>query len=60
MGLSWRGYVGDAGRLVSLEHFGAPANHRRLYQGFGLTAEAVADAACESISAASRPAERPC
>jgi transketolase len=50
IGQSWRDVVGDAGRIVSLEHFGASADHQRLYQEFGITAEAVATAAHNSIS----------
>ncbi|WP_250444890.1 transketolase [Actinotalea sp. C106] len=49
----WREIVGDAGRIVSIEHFGASADYERLYTEFGLTAEAVASAAKESVSAAS-------
>ena len=41
--------VGDAGRIVSLEHFGASADYQRLYREFGITAEAVAAAAHDSI-----------
>ncbi|MGI8946454.1 MAG: transketolase, partial [Ornithinimicrobium sp.] len=37
----WRELVGDAGRMVSLEHFGASADYETLYQEFGITAEAV-------------------
>ncbi|MGO2004057.1 transketolase [Arthrobacter rhombi] len=48
----WRELVGDAGRMVSLEHFGASADYKRLYTEFGITAEAVAQAARDSISAA--------
>ncbi|GAA1156635.1 transketolase [Ornithinicoccus hortensis] len=48
----WRELVGDAGRTVSLEHFGASADYQRLYTEFGITAEAVAAAARESIAAA--------
>ena len=33
--LGWRGYVGDAGESVSLEHFGASADYKTLYQQFG-------------------------
>ncbi|WP_406241184.1 transketolase [Streptomyces anulatus] len=59
----WRDVVGDAGRTVSLEHFGASAAYERLYQEFGITPRAVADAARESIRAAAGPArpggERP-
>jgi transketolase len=48
----WREMVGDAGRMVSLEHFGASADYARIYQEFGITAEAVAQAAKDSIEAA--------
>jgi transketolase len=48
----WRDVVGDAGRSVSLEHFGASADYATLYQEFGITAEAVVAAAEESIAAA--------
>ncbi len=48
----WRELVGDVGRMVSLEHFGASADYKRLYTEFGITAEAVAQAARESINAA--------
>jgi transketolase len=50
----WREYVGDAGRMVSLEHFGASADYARIYQEVGITAEAVAQAAKDSIEAAAR------
>jgi transketolase len=52
VGLGWRDIVGDAGRVVSLEHFGASADYKRLYQEFGFTAEAVVAAARESLHAA--------
>nr|WP_281497427.1 transketolase [Ornithinimicrobium sp. F0845] len=48
----WRELVGDAGRIVSLEHFGASADYQRLYREFGITPEAVAAAAQESLAAA--------
>src|SRR5690606_24244850 len=48
----WRELVGDAGRIVSLEHFGASADFETLFREFGLTADAVAEAARESIEAA--------
>ncbi len=44
--------VGDAGRSVSLEHFGASADYQILFREFGITAEAVVAAAKESIAAA--------
>nr|WP_228255302.1 transketolase [Ornithinimicrobium avium] len=48
----WRELVGDAGRIVSLDHFGASADYKTLYREFGITAEAVAAAARESLAAA--------
>ena len=49
IGQGWREIVGDAGRIVSLEHFGASADYQRLYQEFGITPHAVAAAARDSI-----------
>jgi transketolase len=48
----WREVVGEAGRIVSLEHFGASADYARIFKEFGITAEAVVLAAEESIQAA--------
>ena len=50
--LGWRDLVGDAGRIVSLEHFGASADYKTLYREFGLTVDAVVAAARESLTAA--------
>ncbi|WP_129663060.1 transketolase [Phytoactinopolyspora endophytica] len=50
--MSWYRYLGDAGRAVSLEHFGASADYKILFREYGFTAEAVAAAAKESIEAA--------
>ncbi|WP_338694792.1 transketolase [Streptomyces sp. Q6] len=52
IGLTWYRYVGDAGRIVSLEHFGASADANILFREFGFTAENVADKARESLAAA--------
>ncbi|MFK0169923.1 transketolase [Streptomyces sp. NPDC090306] len=52
IGLTWHKYVGDAGRIVSLEHFGASADAKVLFREFGFTAENVAAVARESIAAA--------
>ena len=49
--LGWREVVGDHGRIVSIEHYGASADAERLYTEFGITAEAVAQAARDSIAA---------
>nr|WP_202121914.1 transketolase [Streptomyces sp. BA2] len=54
IGLTWHRFVGDAGRIVSLEHFGASADGKVLFREFGFTADAVASAARESIDAAQR------
>ncbi|MGX5186527.1 transketolase [Streptomyces avermitilis] len=54
IGLTWHRFVGDAGRIVSLEHFGASADGKVLFREFGFTPENVADAARESIAAAQR------
>ncbi|MFC7216578.1 transketolase [Streptomyces polyrhachis] len=51
-GMTWPTYVGDDGRIVSLEHFGASADYRKLYEEYGITADAVAAAARESLAAA--------
>ncbi|HEY9437083.1 MAG TPA: transketolase [Streptomyces sp.] len=51
----WREFVGDAGQMVALEHFGASADYRRLYEEFGITPQAVTSAALRSIEAASGP-----
>jgi transketolase len=48
----WRELVGDAGRCISLEHFGASAAYQKLYEEFGFTADAVVTAAKESLAAA--------
>jgi transketolase len=50
--MSWHKIVGDAGRSVSLEHYGASAAAEVLFEEFGITAEAVVAAAHETIAAA--------
>ena len=37
----WWKYVGTAGKCISIEHFGASAGAGKLYQEFGITADAV-------------------
>jgi transketolase len=54
IGLTWHKYVGDAGRIVSLEHFGASADGKVLFQEYGFTAQNVAAQARESLTAAQR------
>jgi transketolase len=50
----WRDVIGDAGRFVGIEHFGASAAYETLYEEFGITAGAVAQAARDSLLEADR------
>jgi transketolase len=50
--LGWRDFVGDAGRIVSIDHFGASADAVTLFREFGFTPAAVVAAARESIQSA--------
>jgi transketolase len=47
--LGWRGIVGDQGRSVSIEHFGASADYQTLFEKFGFTTEHAVAAAKESL-----------
>ncbi|MCU1627901.1 MAG: transketolase [Pseudonocardia sp.] len=47
--MSWYRFVGDAGRIVSIEHYGASADAATLFEKFGFTPEAVVDAARASL-----------
>lgn len=49
--LTWRQYVGDAGRSVSIEHFGASADYKTLFREFGITTEHAIAAAKDSLAA---------
>jgi len=51
--MGWREVVGDHGRIVSIEHYGASADFARIYAEYGITAAAVAAAAHDSIAATS-------
>lgn len=48
----WREVVGDAGRIVSIEQYGASADAGTMFAQYGITAEAVVAAAHDSIAAA--------
>ena len=52
--LGWHKYVGDAGRCIGLDHFGASADAKVLFREFGITVEAIVAAAKDSISASKR------
>lgn len=50
--MPWYRYLGDAGRAVSIEHFGASAPGDFLFKEYGIDADHVVAAAKESIAAA--------
>jgi transketolase len=48
--LGWWRYIGDHGETVGIDHYGACADGDALYREFGITAEAVAEAARRSLA----------
>ncbi|GAA1824219.1 transketolase [Microlunatus capsulatus] len=48
----WRDIVGDAGRIISINHYGASASGAKLFEEFGFSGATVAAAAHESLEAA--------
>ncbi|GAA3431144.1 transketolase [Kutzneria kofuensis] len=46
----WHRFAGDAGEIVSIEHFGASADYQTLFREFGFTTEKVVEAARRSIA----------
>ncbi|OYN88293.1 transketolase [Parenemella sanctibonifatiensis] len=55
---SWADLLGDAGRAVAIDHYGASAKGSDLFTKFGFTAEAVVAAAHESLDDVKTPALR--
>jgi transketolase len=55
IGLTWYRYVGDHGRIVSLEHFGASADAKTLFAEYGFTPENVVAAARAVLDSTTRP-----
>lgn len=45
----WYRFVRDSGEIVSIEHFGASADYKTLFEKFGFTTQAVVDAARRSL-----------
>ena len=45
----WREFVGDSGVSVGIDHYGASADYKTLYKEFGITTEAVVEAAKKSM-----------
>jgi transketolase len=50
----WREFVGDAGEMVSIEHFGASAEGAVLFEMFGFTPDRVVAAAHAAVANAGR------
>jgi transketolase len=50
--LGWDRWIGERGKFIGMESFGASAPAPELYAQFGITAEAVVNAACELITCA--------
>ena len=48
----WRDIVGDAGRIISINHYGASAAGALLFKEFGFSGDTVVAAAKESLEAA--------
>jgi transketolase len=48
--MSWRDLVGDAGECVSLEHYGASAPYKVLFEQFGFTPDNVVAAARATLA----------
>jgi len=49
---TWHRFVGDDGECVSIEHFGASADYKTLFQQFGFTTEAVVEAGRRTLARA--------
>ena len=47
--LSWYRWVGDAGEIVGIDHYGASADYQTLFREFGFTTEHVVTAARTSL-----------
>jgi len=50
----WRELVGANGEIISLDHFGASADYKKLYSEFGITTAAVVAAAETSVQNAAK------
>jgi len=49
----WRGFVGDAGRVIGIDHFGASAPADQLFKAFGFTVDNLIATAHELLGSAS-------
>jgi transketolase len=46
----WKLFVGDAGGSIGVDHYGASAAYKRIYEEYGISAERVAVAAHDSLA----------
>ncbi|HEY0816431.1 MAG TPA: transketolase [Pseudonocardia sp.] len=53
--MPWYRWVGDAGEIISIEHYGASADYQTLFREFGFTTEHVIAAARTSLDRAGSP-----
>lgn len=51
LAMPWLGLLGEAGRAVAMDSFGAPGSAKELFEHFGITTNAVVQAAQESLRA---------
>ena len=50
--MGWREIVGDAGEIVSLDHYGTSAAGAALFEEYGFTGQNVAERACQALARA--------
>jgi transketolase len=48
--MGWHRYVGDRGAVIGLDHFGASAPYKTLYEKFGLTADHTVEKVLELLA----------
>jgi transketolase len=49
VGGGWYKYVGKEGKVISIDRFGASAPYKKIYEEFGITPQALADAAVSLV-----------
>ena len=53
--LGWWKLVGDRGHVIGLDHFGASAAYEALFEHFGITVDAIVEAAQQSLRSLQAP-----
>lgn len=54
VGFGWRDFVGESGKIISIEHFGASAEGNILFEQFGFTVDNVVTAAHTALERSGR------